>query len=311
MSVLGWAITAMAAGAAGAAALPFWAERRRGDVRQRPGAPGAFADLPMGRTHYRWIGAETGEVLLCVHGLTTPSYVWDGLAPALAAAGQRMLVYDLYGRGYSDRPRGAQDAGFFHRQIDALLAHEGVEGPVNLVGYSMGGAIAASYAAAQPGRVRRLALLAPAGMQHEMGPVLRLVRDLPGLGDWLMLARYPALHRRGTEAERALPSAVPGIVDRQQDELRWRGFTPAVLSSLRHMLRAGGAADHAALRAAGLPVLAIWGLEDAVIPPGAARVLADWNPEAQQHMVEGAGHGLPYTHAAEVGPRLAAFFRGG
>lgn len=263
-------------------------------------APGAFATLSRGRTHYRWIGREDGAVTVCVHGLTTPSFVWDGLAEGLAGTGRRVLVYDLYGRGFSDRPGGAQDAAFFTGQLRELLADQGVTGPVTLIGYSMGGAITTAHAAAHPDAVRRLILIAPAGLGHDLGPVARIVARGGPLALWLMLAAFPRSFRRGCEAERALPSSVPGIVDRQQAQLRWRGFVPAVARSLSGMLAQDLSPHHARIALAGTPVHAIWGAEDTVIPIACKDRLAMLNPGARQIVIAGAGHGLTYTHTAAV-----------
>lgn len=270
------------------------------DGSARAAAPGGFLRLSDGETYFRWIGPERGPIAVCIHGLTTPSLVWQALAEGLAEAGYRVLVYDLYGRGYSDRPPTAHDRTLYHRQLDELLAKLRIAGPVTLLGYSMGGAIAASWAAAHPDRVSRLILLAPAGMGHDLGHVARIARDVPVIGDWLMLAAFPLSHRRATGRERLAATDVPGIVAYQQDELRWRGFVPAVLSSVRGILREVQEDDHRALRRAALPVLAIWGAEDRVIPIRAMSVLAAWNPGAHHAVIEGAGHGLPYTHAAAV-----------
>ena len=77
--------------ALGAASLLSWglAERLRRpmDDIARGNAPGQFAELSQGRTHYRWDGAVRGPVIVCIHGLTTASYVWDPLVPRLALMG--------------------------------------------------------------------------------------------------------------------------------------------------------------------------------------------------------------------------------
>lgn len=297
-----WAGLALAGLLALLAAAPFLRERLKPAPAAgcRAATPGRLADLPQGRTHLRWLGAAEGPVAVCVHGLTTPGFVWDGLAEGLGRRGWRVLVYDLYGRGGSDAPAGRQDPGFFIAQLDALLAHERVAGPVALLGYSMGGAVAAAYAAAHPDRVERLVLIAPAGMGHDLGPLLRLVLRAGPLGTWAMLALYPRAFRRGTEAERGLPTSVPGIVDRQQAELRRRGFVPAVLASLRGMLGADLAATHRRIADHGLPVLAIWGAADEVIALACRDRLAAWNPAARHRVIAAAGHGLTYTHSAQV-----------
>lgn len=90
------------AGLAGVILAPTVAEvlRPRMGPSARQSAPGEFAELSRGVTHYQWLGPEGGPLVVCVHGLTTPSFVWEGIAPRLAEAGYRVLTYDLYGRGY-------------------------------------------------------------------------------------------------------------------------------------------------------------------------------------------------------------------
>lgn len=268
---------------------------KRGE-RERRDAPGAFVRLSRGATHYRWRGPEDGPVVVCVHGLTTPSFVFDPLAEGLAGQGCRVLVYDHYGRGYSDRPRGVQDSEFFVSHLEELLESQTVKGDFTLLGYSMGGAVAAAFAARHPSMIRRLVLLAPAGMGHDLGPVVRLVVNHNWLGRWLMLAFYARSLRRSTEAERGLAGQVDGMVDKQLDETRWRGFAPAVLNSLRGILDGDLEEDHRKIARHGMPVLAIWGAEDDVIPPAGKDKLAEWNPAAHQTVISDAGHTLAYTH---------------
>mgnify|MGYP003121813100 CR=1 FL=1 len=286
-------------------AIAIWpfareAMRQPMDDAARQDAPGDFVELSQGITHFRWIGPVRGPVAVCVHGLTTPSMVWDAVAKGLALMGFRVLVYDLYGRGYSDRAPGLQDQDFFIRQLEDLLASQGITEDVTLLGYSMGGAIVSAFAARHPERVLRVILLAPAGMGHDLGKLAKFTRDTPILGDWLMLLRYPGAHMKGTEAERVLPSEVEGIVDYQQAELSKRGFVPAVLSSLRGILPRPLEKEHRAISREGIPVLAIWGRNDAVIPIRAMGQLTQWNRVARHEVIEGAGHGLTYTHAAAV-----------
>lgn len=284
------------------AVWPFACEALRAPMNEaaRRAAPGEFAQLSQGVTHYRWIGPARGPVAVCIHGLTTPSMVWDAVAQGLARMGFRVLVYDLYGRGYSDRAPGLQDQDFFVRQLDDLLDAQGVGNDITLLGYSMGGAIATVFTARNPARVRRMILLAPAGMGHDLGRLAAFTRDTPVLGDWLMLLRYPRAHMKGTEAERNLPSEVAGIVDYQQAELGKRGFVPAVLSSLRGILPRPLEEAHRTIGRADIPVLAIWGHDDTVIPLRAMGQLAQWNLTARHEVIEGAGHGLTYTHASAV-----------
>jgi pimeloyl-ACP methyl ester carboxylesterase len=283
-------------------AAPFALELRRRRMTENARAPatGRFARLPQGVTHYEWFGPSTGPVLILIHGLTTPSFVWRGMTRALAASGYRVLTYDLYGRGYSDRPKGRQDGAFFIKQLNDLLAHEHIKNDLTVVGYSMGGAIATCFASADPDRIRQLVLLAPAGMLQISGGMAGFIRDVPGIGDWLMRALYPSILRKGIRAERALKSSVTGISELQLSELNFRGFVPSVLSSLRGVLAQPLMKEHRSLGAQGIRVLAIWGEKDELIPVKVVATLAEWNHDANQEVIEGAGHGLPYTHSEQV-----------
>lgn len=270
------------------------------DHDARRGAEGHFAQLGRGVTFYEWLGPVRGPVAVCVHGLTTPSFVWRGLARGMALMGYRVLIYDLYGRGFSDRPQGPQDSAFFLAQLEELLEDQGIDGDITLLGYSMGGAIATGFAAAHPARVRQLVLLAPAGLGISAGRIGRFIVRTPVLGDWLMLAGFSGSHRRATERERHLPTSVQGIVDLQQRELQYKGYIPAVLASLRGILAKPMEDEHKAIARAGVPVLAVWGRQDDVIPLSALGTMAKWNRNARQEVVESAGHGLVYTHTEAV-----------
>lgn len=294
----GWLIPV---GLAALAVAPFAAEALRRPVSaRRAEAPGRMLRLSRGMTHVIERGPPDGPPVVLVHGLTTPAFVWEGLIPDLAAHGHRVIAYDHFGRGYSDRPRARQDGAFFSDHLRELLDALGVTQPAHLVGYSMGGAIVTGFAATHPERVAQLTLLAPAGMRADLGGLMRRAATLPVLGDWLMHATFPRLHRKGTEAERTLPSAVPLVVDRQQEELRYRGFIRCVLSSLRGVLDGQLHDAHCILAARGIPVLAIWGANDTVIPISGKALLSAWNPVARHVVIPGAGHGLTYTHADDV-----------
>lgn len=291
------------------AAAPFAVEHYRPAMTdgRRGSAPGQFAELPQGVTHYHLSGPPEGPLVVCVHGLTTPSFVWAPLTEGLITLGFRVLVYDHYGRGFSDRPVGLQDKGFFNTQLTDLLSHLEIEEPFHLIGYSMGGAVAAGFAATYPARVRRVVLLASAGMSIAETPLLKVIRDRGVIGKWLVLAAYPRQLRRGIHAESVLPGARPEIAEGQLDQLTFQGFIPAVLSSLRGILRRPMEGEHMTLRRCTIPVLAIWGADDDVIPPSAMGQLAAWNREVRHEVIEDAGHGLPYTHCDEVLAHLKDF----
>lgn len=290
-------------------ALPFLAEAMRRPVRKASGS-GAYAALPQGETHYRWSGPEGGPVAVCIHGLSTPSYVFAATESSLNALGYRVLSYDLYGRGLSDRPRAAQSSGFFLGQLRALLADQGVERPVTLVGYSMGGIIAAAFAASGRARVDAMILIAPAGLVPVYDDWRGRLWRLPVVGDWATRVLGGMALRRELVEHKSNATVIPNLEDRQAEETRTRGYLPALLSARRHILTEARASDHRILFRKGVPVLAIWGSEDPVVPLRAMGRLSEMNPDAHHVQVAGAGHLVLQTHPAQVADALARFLKG-
>lgn len=263
-------------------------------------ATGDFIELSRGLTYYEWRGPSRGPIVVCVHGLTTPSYVWTPLAVALTGLGMRVLTYDLYGRGMSDRPPGRQDRAFFVTQMEELLAALEITQGVTLIGYSMGGAIATAYAEDHPERVDRLVLVAPVGLGHRVSRFLSFCARVPVLGDGLIRVLGDIMHRRSINRALPVQPELPDFVKRSAAEMGYRGSLPAVLSSLRNMMRENLAQTHRKLGETDLPVLAVWGEVDAVIPLSAMGRLAQINRNARQAEVPGATHALPYTHPEAI-----------
>ncbi|MBV1926046.1 MAG: alpha/beta hydrolase [Rhodobacteraceae bacterium] len=296
-------------------AVPFVIEMRRRpmDNDARKDAEGSFVQLSQGVTHYQWIGPTRGPVAVCVHGMTTPSYIWRNLAEGLALMGFRVLIYDLYGRGYSDRPSGTQDQSFFIQQLDDLLADQDIEGDITLLGYSLGGAIATTYAAHHPDKVRQLVLLAPAGILKNTTLMANFIVKTPLIGDWLMLALFARSQRKIAETERrgTGTGTAKGATELMLRELQYKGFITAVLSSMRGLLAQTLQDEHKTVYDAGIPVLAIWARDDKIIPLSAMGKLVEWSRSTKQEVIEDAGHAMPYTHPEQVLDALRETLRDG
>ncbi|MBO6789186.1 MAG: alpha/beta hydrolase [Dinoroseobacter sp.] len=280
---------------------PFLAEalRKPMDPVLRAEASGSFVELAGGVTHYRWDGPEGGPVVVLVHGLSSPSQVWDAVIPGIVGLGFRVLRYDHYGRGYSDRLTSGMSDQRYLDQLDELLSSQGVEGRVSLIGYSMGGQIATDFTAKDPGRIQHLCLIAPAGMLTHFSGADRLARDLWGFGEWYCRG-FGALRFRKELESMDAGTYLPTLRETLIAETKTRGHAPAMLADRRDVLRFPDIAEHKRIARASVPVGAVFGSGDTVIPPHAADLLADWNAEAKITMVNGAGHGLPYTHPDQV-----------
>ncbi|WP_085794153.1 alpha/beta fold hydrolase [Falsiruegeria litorea] len=273
----------------------------------RARAPGAFLRLNHGLTHYELDDDATRPLLICIHGWSTASYVWDPLKPLLRAQGYRVLSYDLYGRGFSDRPKVAQTAKLFTHQLTELLDRLSLNTqPLNVVGYSMGGAIAARFVSERMHQVERLLLIAPAGMAVRAPGLRAFAQRYPRLTDPHILALLPpVLRRQFQNASKGFKDdpTVQLIANKQMRELSYRGYLPSLLSSLKGVLATRMQAEHEAITRSPVAVRAIFASEDTTIPHPQAKALFDqWTAGADQvsHIMTGAGHALAYTHAQQI-----------
>jgi pimeloyl-ACP methyl ester carboxylesterase len=289
------------------AAAPFVRSAERADlgpdVRSR--APGQFTTLSRGVVHYEMAGPTDGQPVVLVHGFSVPSYVWDPTFQALAQSGFRVIRFDLYGRGFSDRPRTTYDRALFVGQIAELLDSLRVQHPVDVVGLSLGGAITAGFVADHPDRVRRVVFVAPFNTPVDIGPLATR-----GVGEYLNRVYFtPSLPARQakdfTEHDR-----FPEWSERYREQMRYRGFAHAILSTGRHFATRDPLPDFHATAALGLPTLLIWGDQDHTTPTAQnVRVREALGPTTEFLLVPGAGH-LPHFEQPEVvSPRIAAFLQ--
>ncbi|KAN0122434.1 alpha/beta-hydrolase [Hyaloscypha variabilis] len=116
---------------------------------------------------YEW-GPEEGRKVLLLHGISTPCLSLGQLAHALVKLGCRVLLLDLFGRGYSDSPADLPlDSRLYSTEILIAITSSSVAwtpGGFSVIGYSLGGGIAVDFTVGFPAMVKSLVLLAPAGL---------------------------------------------------------------------------------------------------------------------------------------------------
>jgi pimeloyl-ACP methyl ester carboxylesterase len=276
------------------------------DAAARSRAPGRVADLPDGSVHYELTGPLGGRGVVLIHGFSVPSFIWDGTFEALGRAGFRVLRYDLYGRGYSDRPEVSYDADLFVRQLAGLLGAAGMNEPVSLVGISMGASVATAFAAAHPDKTAKVVLMDPAPASKP--PLAAKILGLPLLGDYVIGAFGSLILPAGQASDFLDPSKMPlAYLQRYRDQMRYRGFSRAIASSMRHIYDRGYMERYADLEASGRPILLIWGRQDRTAPFVDSQALLKLMRSAEFRPIEGSGH-LPHIERPEtVIPILVEF----
>lgn len=281
-------------------------ETRSLDDDARREADGAFLRLAHGWTHYETAGNAEGRPVVLVHGFSVPYFIWDPTFIALSAAGLHPIRYDLYGRGYSDRPEVSYALPLFVAQLEQLL--NGLEHErVDLVALSMGGPIAAAFAVAFPRRVRKLVLIDPSGARPLNLGILYRLASLPGISDAIFRSAGAAYMLKRVAADFFDPGLVQIFRERYQVQMQFRGFTRAILSTVRHGMLGSFRRVYKQLGELDFPMLLIWGRNDQTVPFDQGRVLGTLLPHAEPLVVQDCGHIPHYERPEVVNPRLIDF----
>ena len=269
-------------------------EKRALDDAARAVAPGKFVLLSNGVTHYELRGPDSGATVVLVHGFSVPYYIWDRTAAALSNKGYRVLRYDEYGRGLSDRPNETYNADLYDRQIGELLDSLHIAGAVHLAGVSMGGWVTGTFAGRHPNRVRSLILVDPVAGKSG-GPPSGF--RIPGVGPLAWQALVVPTMAEGQMSDFVHPDRFPDWTNRYREQMQFRGFGRALLSTLSS--RTGVAMDsvYRTVAAAHVPVLLIWGVHDNTVPFANNTSVRAAIPNAEFHPIDDAGH-LPILERA-------------
>jgi pimeloyl-ACP methyl ester carboxylesterase len=289
--------------------LPPWlgsGEHKQLGERSRRTLPGSFARLKQGHTCYELQGDAPAEAVVFVHGLSSPSYVWGQLPAALRGSGYLTLTYDLYGRGWSDRPWADYNLDLFVGQLEALMRKVGLQRSVHLVGLSMGGVIASEFTLRHPDMVTSLTLVDPAGFAVEAPPGAGLI-TAPLVGDWLMQTFGDRILLAGNAASVHDKTRVGDLVRRFTPQLEYAGYKRAWLSTLRNMPLDDFTARYGELGRTTVPIEVFWGVDDEVTPVAGAKLAAQLLPKAAVHEIADAGHLSHYEKPDEVSAQMLRF----
>lgn len=229
--------------------------------------------------------------MVLVHGMISPSLVWDRVVPLLVAAGYRAIRYDMYGRGLSARPQVPMTPEVYRDQLDAVVALTCSE-PAIVVGYSWGAGIAATWAAEAKGAARGLVLVAPGGVEPARARTNAPLRT-PWVGEALLALGGRAALQRDVRQMFASQSTADAYLPGLAPQALWEGYERCFLSTLRSC-PASWEAAYAAVGKTTLPVDVLWGDADAKVPIAGADRLLELVPQARVHAVAGGAHGMPW-----------------
>ena len=254
-----------------------------------------------------------GQPVVLIHGYPLNGHSWEFQTRELLAAGYRVITYDRRGFGRSSKVGSGYDYDTFAADLNTVLETMDLRDVV-LVGFSMGTGELARYVSRYGHqRVAKLAFLA------SLEPFLVARDDNPGglpqtVFDGIEAAAKGDRYAWYTQFFSDFYNLDENLGSRISQEAVTGSWNVAVASAPVAAYAVVSSwiedfrADVEAVRASGKPALILHGTADNILPIDAtARRFRQGLPEAEYVEIEGAPHGLLWTHADEVNAALRTF----
>jgi pimeloyl-ACP methyl ester carboxylesterase len=260
--------------------------------------------------HYEDHG--TGRPVVLIHGFPLSGRAWERQERALLAAGYRVITYDRRGFGWSSQPTNGYDYDTFAADLDKLLTALDLQG-VYLAGHSMGGGEIARYLGKYgSARVRRAVIVSG------VPPYLLKTPDTPNGVPQEVFDQIAA----GLTADRAayftewnknffnLDETLGKLISPEAVQDNWNLAVGASPEGTIACVATWYTDFRADLPKIDIPVLVLHGTADRVLPIEACGPrTAELIPGSEFVPIEGAPHGLCWTHADVVNAELLRFFK--
>ena len=278
---------------------PVWVGRKLTEWKMsRLGISEHYMMIGGHRIHYV-DGGGSGPAVVLVHGLGSyGEQDWAGLVPYLVNGGYHVYAPDLLGFGKSEQP--ADSSYSIPEQaklVEQFLDAEHLES-ISLSGVSMGGWVASEVALEQPARVKRLMLFDSAGMDFQLSfdralftpqsteDVTKLIAlvtpNPPRVPEFLKADALRASRQYAWVTRRALDSMMAG-----------KDYLDEKFSALK------------------MPMLLIWGREDAMTPLRLGEEMHARATQSTLAIYEGCGHIAVFACADRIAPTMMEFLKDG
>jgi len=260
------------------------------------------------RVAYADIATAPGPPVVFLHGIGGSSN-WFAEAYKRLLTTRRVIGIDWIGFGKSDKPRLDDSVPFFVDLLVRFLDTLEIRRP-SIVGHSMGGLVAAHFAAKHPDRVERLVLAAPAGIRRvpqEARPAIEEFWSYNRIQNMDAVERRAWFETQVASWNDSLESLLHTHVELAEslDHREWARAVEATIVSVLDNPATDVLPDIEA------PTLVIWGVDDHIVPFSNAAAACDAIPDNQLVAIEGCGHLPMFERPEEFNDAVVEFVTSG
>ena len=260
--------------------------------------------------HYEDHGS--GSTVMLIHGFPLSGGAWERQERALIAADHRVITYDRRGFGKSSQPSTGYDYDTFAADLNALVNALDIY-DFDIAGHSMGGGEVVRYLGTYGSeRVRRAVIVS--GVPPYLLKTAETPKGVPqGVFDEIQQALTADRFAYFTEWNKNFFNLDETLGSRISPEVvryAWHLAADASPTGTIACVATWHTDFRADLSKIDIPVLVLHGSEDRILPIEATGARSHELIAGSEYVViEGAGHGLCWTHAEEVNTELLRFFK--
>lgn len=279
------------------------AHETKGPGVTEPG--GRILDLQGGSLEVVEKGPRDGSPIVLIHCFTCAIDWWNGMMPRLSRT-HRVVAIDLLGHGGSEKPTSGYDVPNQADLVAQALARLRV-GDAEVVGHSLGGAVAVALAQQSPRLVDRVVIVdtPPTHEEGDLGFVAKL-GFAPVVGEFFWRIKPDFAVKKGLEVAFAPGFEVP---DEFVEDVKRMNFSAYDDSPTAFDDYTKEEPLDRRMRDTGKPLLVIMGAEEQIIDEPAKR-LAEYRatvPGAKTKLIAGAGHSPNVEKPAETAALVLGF----
>ena len=252
----------------------------------RQGSEYEFVKLSQGLTAYKDIGNKDDPAIIVIHGATLPSEGFIGFCSGLSAKGYRVICYDQYGRGYSDRPITNYNMQLYTEQLRELLDFLDIKDAI-LYGSSMGAPIAINFSNNYSERILAIGLQVP--LVHSNSKVLGLIK-VPVVGNLFLRTFGIPFAKNRAEQWAHENEGQEEFINRYITQLSLPGTEYSLLSSIRNIANKDFLPDYKVFSELNIPIHIAYASDDDEIDPKTVNDVLKLIPDADTFVFTG-GHG--------------------
>ncbi len=264
-----------------------------------------YLELELGKMRYKIYGSKNQNTLILIHGFNGYMECWNPNINSLVDAGYKVVLYDLWGRGLSDRPRVDLKIEVFRNQLNDLIQFID-SNKVSLIGSSFGCVIASDYTLNYPNKVKKLVFVGPAGWPSEENTPSSLI-NVPVLSQTVFHFFGQKILKPKVENYLYDKKNHNWAVDHWEKYAGYAGYTRSALSTLKNSPVIDYLNGWKEIGKQEKPILFIWGENDVSFPFSNTKKVEKLIPNSKIIGIKNAAHWVNIEKPELVNNEIIAY----